>query len=216
MQAECLPEQGIQEVEFVSELAEIDNRIKGLVAFASLEFGPKAIEPLLKYPRVTGVRRMIKSEADPDFCLRPDFVKGVRALAQYGFSFALGIKPQHLLNAARLIELCPDVKFVVDHFAQPDIRRHKLDPWRHDLRRIAEFPNVFCKISSLATEADHLHWHIGDLQPYLEAVMEIWGPKRLMWGSDWPVSTQAMTIPQSVSVLEALFPGVIYKLQCHL
>ena len=210
MQAECVPAQAMDEVAFVTQLAATDPRIKGIVAYAPLEKGAEAaghLQQLARNPLVCGVRRMIKSEQDLDFCLRPDFVKGVRLLAQHRFSFALGIKAAHLPNAARLAAQCPDVRFVVDHFAQPDIAHGKLDPWRDDMRRISDRPNVWCKMSSIATETGRSDWTSEQLYPYLAHVLQCWGPKRTMFASDWPVSSATATIPHSVEVVTSLLPN---------
>ncbi len=212
VQAECAPDQAMEEVRFISELAVEDPRLRGMVPFAPLELGNAArpwLETLQQNPLVKGVRRMIKSEQDLDFCLRPKFLEGVHALADYNFSFALGINWRHMKNAAKLVEACPNVKFAIDHFAQPDIKHHMLDPWRDDLRRLAAQPNTWCKLSSLATEADHTHWTVDDVRPYLEHVAECFPANRIMFATDWPVSTQAMTIPQAVDIICKLDPALI-------
>lgn len=212
VQAECALDQAMEEVRFVSELAIEDPRLKGMVPYAPLELGNAArpwLETLQENPLVKGVRRMIKSEQDLDFCIQPKFIEGVRALADYNFSFALGINWRHLKNAAKLVEACPDVKFAIDHFAQPDIKQGILDPWRDDLRRLAEFPNTWCKLSSLATEADHEKWTIDDLRPFLDHVAECFPANRIMFATDWPVSTQAMSIQQAVDVIYKLHPSLL-------
>ena len=89
----------------------------------------------------------------------------------------------------KLVEKFPEQPFVLDHIAKPVIREGTLSPWREDLRRLAEFPNVFCKLSGLVTEAKWKHWKPEDFEPYFDVVFEAFGPERLMIGSDWPVCT---------------------------
>ncbi|MEO7597313.1 MAG: amidohydrolase family protein, partial [Opitutus sp.] len=105
------------------------------------------------------------------------------------------------------VRQCPDVSFIVDHIAKPDIRAGKLDPWRAEMREMSVLPNVWCKISGLVTEADHTNWQLADLQPYIDHVVECFGFDRVMFGGDWPVSTQATTYPRWVQTLDAALKG---------
>jgi L-fuconolactonase len=123
--------------------------------------------------------------------LRADFVRGLKLLAGYGLTYDLLIQPRHLPVACDLVELFPDQPFVLDHLAKPFIKDGLLSPWESDLRRLAAFPNVLGKLSGMVTEADWQAWQPADFQPYLEVVLDAFGPRRLMIGSDWPVCTLA-------------------------
>ncbi|HBP38149.1 MAG TPA: amidohydrolase [Clostridiales bacterium] len=211
MQCECDPAQYRDEVRWATELAENeDPRIAGIVSWAPLEKGEAArpeVEALAGNKRVKGVRRIIQFESDLEFCLRPDFIRGVRMLPDYDLTFDICIAWQHNRNTLRFIEKCPDVRFILDHIGKPDIKRHLLDPWRSEIKAMAEFPNVFCKVSSLATEADHQNWTIEDLKPYAYQIFECFGFDRTVYAGDWPVSTQAASLQVCAATIEQLAGG---------
>ena len=203
VQADCLPEQGLAEVDWVAGLAARDPRVRTIVAFAPLEQGEGAhpvLEQLQSRPLVKGVRRLIQSEP-LGFSQQPGFVAGVRLLADYGFSFDLCIKHPQLRDVIQLARRCPQVSFVLDHIGKPDIKSGQLDPWREHLAGLAALPNVMCKLSGLVTEADWQRWQPADLRPYLDHVLEVFGVDRVMFGSDAPVLTLAATYPRWVETL---------------
>lgn len=210
LQCECDPAQFQLEAEWVAEVAKVDPRIRGIVPWAPLEKGVAAEEALARLaadPLVKGVRRIIQFEPDQNFCLRPDFVRGVRLLPKYGLTFDLCINHTQLANTIKLVRQCPQVTFVLDHIAKPDIKAGRLDPWRAELRELAGLPNVWCKLSGLVTEADHARWTPADLRPYIEHTIACFGFDRVMFGGDWPVATQATDYPRWVDTLDAAVAG---------
>jgi L-fuconolactonase len=210
LQCECDPAQYQAESDWVTEVAKTDPRIRGIVPWAPLEQGEGAGEALSKLasnPLVKGVRRIIQFEADPAFCLKPDFVRGVQALHAHGLSFDICINHTQLANTIKLVRQCPNVAFILDHIAKPDIKAGKLDPWRAELKELAGFPNMWCKMSGLATEADHKAWKPADLKPYIDHVMACFGFDRVIFGGDWPVSTQAVDYPGWVRTLDDALKG---------
>ena len=162
---------------------------------------------LAENSKVKGVRRLIQSEPDLDFCLRPDFVRGVQSLPRYGLSFDLCVTHLQLANTIALVRQCPKVRFVLDHIAKPDIKKGLLDPWRAELRELSRLENVWCKMSGLATEADHSGWKPGDLRPFIDHVMDCFGVDRVMFGGDWPVSTLATDYPRWVKTVDDALNG---------
>jgi L-fuconolactonase len=150
---------------------------------------------------VRGIRRLIQSEPDPEFCLRRDFIAGVKLLAEYDLSFDICVYHHQLGSALELVRRCPEIRFVLDHVGKPDIRAGLMDPWRGHIRELSELPNVWCKLSGMATEADHEAWSREDLQPYIDHVAESFGFSRLMFGGDWPVSTLATDYPRWVETV---------------
>ena len=210
LQCECDAAQFQQEADWVSEVARTDPRIRGIVPWAPLEKG-NAAEPdvarLASNPLVKGIRRIIQFERDLAFCLHPDFVRGVQLLARHGLSFDICINHTQLFNATELVRRCPDVRFILDHIAKPDIKAGLLDPWRAQLRELAALPNVWCKLSGLVTEADYQKWTPADLRPYIDHVIECFGFDRVMFGGDWPVATQATDYPRWVSTLDEALRG---------
>ncbi len=210
LQCECEPSQFMEEAGWVTQLAREDKRLTAMVPWAPLEQGEAArpaLERLASNPLVRGIRRIIQFEPDPEFCLRPDFVKGVQSLPGYGLHFELCIAHGHLANTLKLVAQCPDTHFILDHIGKPDIKQHLLEPWQQQLKQLAGFPNVWCKVSGLATEADHHSWTREDLQPYLEHVFECFGFERVLYGSDWPVALQATDLPRWVETLAWVVRG---------
>ena len=204
VEADCRPDQRVAEVEWVTELAEQEPRIQAIVAAAPLEKGPEAIHTYLDalqlYPLVKGIRRLIQSEG-PGFCTQPAFVEAVQLLPDYGFSFDICIKHHQMEDAIRLVEQCPGVSFVLDHFGKPAVKEGLLDPWRDHLRTLASFPNVQAKLSGLATEANHQQWTRNQLRPYIDHTIASFGIDRIFYGGDWPVSTQAVAYPEWIDIL---------------
>ena len=210
VQCDCAPAQSQQEAEWVAELARAETRIGGIVARASLEEGDAAepaVARLASLPLVKGVRRLIQSEPDLEFCLRPDFVRGVQMLSHYNLSFDLCIKHPQLANTIELVRRCPNVNFVLDHIGKPDIQAGRLDPWRDELRELARMGNVWCKLSGMVTEAEHTRWTPADLRPYIDHVIACFGFERVMFGSDWPVSTLATDYPRWVAAVDEALRG---------
>ena len=210
VQCDCAPAQAWSEVEWVAEVARTEPRLRGIVARVALEQGAAAepaIARLATQPLVKGVRRLIQGERDPEFCLKPDFVHGVQLLHAHGLSFDLCIKHPQLAATIKLVRQCPDVAFILDHIGKPDIKAGKLDPWRAELRELSKMENVWCKLSGLVTEADHGAWTPADLRPYIAHVVECFGFDRVMFGSDWPVSTLASDTPRWVVTLDDALRG---------
>jgi L-fuconolactonase len=210
VQCECDPRQFHQEAEWVTQVARTEPRISGIVAWAPLEKGEAAEPDLARLganPLVKGIRRIIQFEPDNDFCLRPEFVRGIRLLHAQGLSFDLCINHLQLPNTIKLVRQCPDVRFVLDHIGKPDIKSGRLEPWREELRELSRMENVWCKLSGLATEADHLKWTAAELRPYIDQVIACFGFSRVMFGGDWPVSTQATTYPRWVATVDEALHG---------
>ncbi len=205
VQCECEPTRYKQEVEWVTDQAKRDTRLQGIVSWAPLEKGEAVrseIEELKKNPLVKGIRRIIQFEPDLDFCLRPDFVRGVQLLAEYGLTFDICIDYRHTAKTIQFVEQCPDVKFIVDHIGKPDIKNNRLEPWKSEIQTLSQFNNVYCKVSSVATEADHARWTYDDLKPFVEHIFDCFGFDRAVYAGDWPVSSQAATLPQCVEITE--------------
>jgi L-fuconolactonase len=199
-----------EEADWVTEVAAVDPRIRGIVPWAPLEKGDAAEADLARLaanPLVKGIRRIIQFEADQEFCLRPGFVRGVQLLPRHGLTFDLCINHRQLANTLKLVRQCPNVKFIMDHIAKPDIKAGLLDPWRAEMRELAALPNVWCKMSGLATEADFQKWTPADLRPYIDHVIDCFGFGRVIFGGDWPVSTQATDYPRWVATLDDALQG---------
>ena len=202
--------QSLAEVDWVTGLAESDQRITGIVAQASLEEGDKirpTLEAFANNHLVKGVRRILQGETDSAYCLRPEFIRGVQALADYNLSFDICIYHHQLAPVIRLVEQCPNVPFVLDHIGKPDIKNQLFDPWKTDISSLAKLPNIWCKVSGLVTEADHQNWIPENLTPYIEHVIDCFGFDRVMFGGDWPVARLAAEYPRWLETLDSAIAG---------
>jgi L-fuconolactonase len=187
------PDQALDEVRFVEELAAQGPPIVAMVAHACLERGADArgeLAALARHPLVTGVRRNIQDEA-AGFAVTDPFTAGVGLLADHGYTFDLCVRHSQLAEVTELVSRLPEVTFVLDHLGKPAVAQGRQDPWREDIRRLAGYPNVMCKLSGLTTEADRARWTAGDVLPYLRYALAEFGADRCMFGSDWPVATLA-------------------------
>jgi len=203
------PDERVAEVEWVTSLANDEPRIRGIVASAPLENGEGArpvLETLSENGLVKGIRRLIQAESI-GFCLQPDFIKGVQMLAEYDLSFDICIVHQQLANVIEFVKQCPNNRFILDHIGKPDIKNEVWMPWKREIETISEIPNVYCKVSGVATSADFETWKPADLKPYIDHVIECFGFDRVVYGGDWPVSTQAIDYPQWVETLEWAVDG---------
>ncbi|MEX2232375.1 MAG: amidohydrolase family protein [Cyclobacteriaceae bacterium] len=181
--------QSEKETQFLLHLMEKNPSIKGVVGWLDLQandIGEK-LEQYGKYPNLKGLRHIVQSEPDPEFLLRPSFLKGISLLKNYDLTYDILIFPQHLAAAIKFVTKFPEQKFVLDHLAKPLIKDKKSSPWKQDLHALAVFPNVYCKLSGMVTEASWNSWHKDDFSPYLDIALQAFGAERLMIGSDWPV-----------------------------
>jgi L-fuconolactonase len=206
LECAAAPHLTFDEAQQVLTWAKDEPRIAAMVCNAALENGDAVrpdLERLAATEKVKGVRRIYQDEADPAFCLRPVFVQGVRALAEHGLSFDLCLKHPQLKATIGLVDACPNVPMVLDHIAKPGIAARLIQPWADQLRELAKRENVVCKLSGVATEAA-ADWTPATLRPYMDVALEVFGPARIMFGGDWPVSTLAVTYPGWVAVVDDL------------
>jgi L-fuconolactonase len=196
--------QGTVLVEAHSDASETEHLL-GIAAEASFVRGVVGWLPLVdpnvqglldRYaanPKLRGLRHAIAAEADPAFMLRDDFNRGIGLLADRGLRFDLLLVPGNLSRASSFVDRHPNQVFILDHCAKPFIRDRQLEPWRTDFVELSRRPNVYCKVSGLVNEADSRSWKPGDLQPYLDVALEAFTPRRLLFGSDWPMCLLATT-----------------------
>jgi len=136
-----------------------------------------------------GIRHQVQGEPDPEWLLRPDVRRGLAAVAEAGLVYDLIVQTRQLPSCVKAAETLPELTFVLDHLGKPPIATGDLEPWASDVRALAALPNVVCKLSGMVTEADPARSAPEDLRPYADTVLEAFGPRRLMFGSDWPVCT---------------------------
>jgi len=207
VQCECVTDQHLDELAWVQSVADGDPRLKAIVPWAPLESGDAVADELTRMatdPRVKGVRRIIQFEEDVDFCIRPGFIRGVQLLGETGLHCELTISPLQFPNVMRLVEKCPETRFILDHIGNPDIAGGQMEPWRSSLKEFAASGPHSCKFSNLVCNADLENWTIEDLKPFAEVVIETFGPDRILWGSDWPHALRASEYPRWLDAADRL------------
>ena len=183
--------QNLEETRYLLELADQHDFIKGVVGWVDLRSDDlfQQLKQLTCHPKFVGVRHVVQDEPDDNFVLRPDFRKGVGRLHEFNLTYDLLLHPRHLKPAAKLVEAFPYQPFVLDHLAKPNIAEAQFSPWQEDLRQLAKFQNVTCKLSGMVTEARWKQWNPQQFERYLDIAVAAFGWSRLMIGSDWPVCT---------------------------
>lgn len=195
--------QTVEETTWLLGMAESNAFIRAVVGWAPL-IDPKVNALLEKWaarPKLRSLRHVLQGEADPRYMLRADFNNGIRALHHFGIAYDILIYERHLPQTIEFVDRHPAQVFILDHIAKPRIKERELSPWRENIRELAKRPNVYCKISGMVTEADPKAWTEADLKPYLDAVLEAFHPRRLMFGSDWPVCLVAASYSRWHSVV---------------
>jgi L-fuconolactonase len=177
-----------EETQFLLDIAERTPFVAGVVGWAEFADIHAAwiIRNLAENPLLVGLRPMVQDIPDDDWLLGSQLTPAFRALVEHGLVFDALVFPRHLSRLLVIADRHPDLAIVVDHGAKPAIRDRRLDPWRADMAALAARSNIVCKLSGLATEAGS-GWTIEDLRPFVEHLIEVFGPGRLLWGSDWPV-----------------------------
>ncbi|MBA3316300.1 MAG: amidohydrolase family protein [Planctomycetota bacterium] len=199
----------LDENRWALSLAAKHDFIAGVVGWIDLA-SPDCEAQLLAFkdqPKFVGVRHITQDEPDDDFIVRPSVLAGLKVLEKHGLPFDLLFYVKHLKHAVTVARHAPELPLVIDHLAKPKIKQQSFDDWRPHLAAAAECPNVFCKLSGMVTEADHANWTVQDLKPYVETALDLFGPSRCMFGSDWPVCELAGSYQQVFdSLKEALGP----------
>lgn len=149
--------------------------------------------------RLVGIRHQAHDEPDPTWLLREDVAGGIRAVRDAGLVYDLLVRPRELPAALGLARRERDTRFVIDHIAKPLIRTGAIQPWADLIRPFAALEHVACKLSGMVTEADWENWTPDDLAPYVDHVLDVFGPDRLLFGSDWPVCLLAASYDEVVA-----------------
>jgi len=183
--------QSLEETRWLLELAQKYDFIKGVVGWVDL-CSPdvtKQIKQFANNPYFKGVRHVIHDEADDQFMLSEEFQRGISVLKDFSLTYDLLLFPKHIPYALQLVEKFPEQLFVLDHIGKPDIKNKEISFWKEHLTKLAEYKNVYVKVSGMVTEADWKNWRKEDFKAYLDSVFNAFGPERVMIGSDWPVCT---------------------------
>jgi L-fuconolactonase len=179
----------MEETWWLLELAAQTPSIKGVVAWVDLTDPnlPHTLDECAKHEKFCGVRHLVHDEPDVRWLLRPDVLRGLNELARRDIPYDLLLRPPHLPHIPELADKVPGLRMVIDHIAKPLIAARELDPWARDIELVSKIPGIHCKLSGMITEADHTNWKPDDLRPYVQHILSLFPPDRLMFGSDWPV-----------------------------
>ena len=178
-----------EENNFLLQLADENDFIKGIVGWVDLMADD--IEDKLAYwhqhEKLKGFRHILQGEENRSLMLEPTFKKGISLLNKFNFTYDILIFPDQLKYAFELVKLFPEQKFVIDHLAKPHIKSKQINEWKKDMDAFKKCDNVYCKISGMVTEAEWNNHSLEIFKPYFDVITDIFGTKKIMYGSDWPV-----------------------------
>jgi len=200
-------DQSEKENEFQLKNAEENDFIKGVVGWVDLQ--AHDIEDRLGYyssfKKMKGFRHVLQGETDRSLMLKSEFMNGIEKLEKFGFTYDILIYPDQLKYLPEFVAPFMNQKFVIDHLAKPGIKKQEINDWKKLIDATARFDNVYCKISGMVTEADWKNWKQDDFIPYVDVIIEAFGPNRIMYGSDWPVCLVAASYEQMLGIVEEYF-----------
>ncbi|MBK1439161.1 amidohydrolase family protein [Parapedobacter sp. ISTM3] len=199
-------DQSEAETLFLLDLADRYAFIEGVVGWVDLQSAnvSERLAYFSQYPKLKGFRHIVQGEEDPRFLLRPAFLNGIEMLAGYGYTYDILIKPHQLEAALEFVGYFPNQPFVIDHLAKPYIKSGARQPWAVQMEAMARHEHVYCKLSGMVTEADWNDWKPSDFGYYAQHAMEVFGPRRMMFGSDWPVCLVAADYAQVLALVDGL------------
>lgn len=197
-------DQSETETLFQLENAQRYDFIRGVVGWVDLQAGNlnERLQYFQQFSQLKGFRHVLQDEQQRGLMLQPAFMQGVSQLKSFGFTYDILIHQDQLQYVPQFVGAFPEQAFVLDHLAKPDIKNKQIADWKLEIAALGAYSNLYCKVSGMVTEADWKFWKYEDFVPYLDVVFEVFGVERLMFGSDWPVSTLAASYQQWVQVLE--------------
>ncbi len=194
----------VAETDYMLSLAAEHDSIGGVVGWldmANPNFA-RLFDEYRQEPAFVGIRPMLHDLSDDAWVTQPLVLENLKLLAAHDFPFDFLVRPQHLPHVLQVLEQAPHLRAVVDHIAKPLIKDRQFEPWASQLAAVAQHEQVYCKLSGMVTEADHANWTPADLKPYVEHTVSCFGPERVMFGSDWPVSLLAAQYADVIGALE--------------
>jgi len=194
------------ESDFLLDLASHTDFVAGVTGWLDLADSrfPQRLAHYRRHPKFVAVRPMLQDMNDDAWILRPEVLRNLRYVAELKFPFEFLTFPRHLPHVLRALEEAPGLHAVIDHLSKPPIASGALEPWATLMKRVADFPEVYCKLSGMVTEADHARWSPDSLAPYVDHVVDVFGADRLLFGSDWPVCRLAAEYGEVVNALRTV------------
>jgi predicted TIM-barrel fold metal-dependent hydrolase len=208
MEVDLDPKQQQEEAEFVIETCKrADNpMVAGVISGRPATDGfAKYIGQFKNSAYIKGVRQVLHNADIPaGTCLDQKFIWSIRLLGDFNLSFDLCMRPGELLDAAKLIDACPDTRFILDHCGNAKVPEKDRTQWKKGLDAVAKRKNVVCKVSGIVASAEKGKWTADDLAPIVNYTLDAFGPDRVMFGGDWPVCTLGATYKEWVTALKAI------------
>ena len=214
MEVDLDPAQQQEEADFIVETCKKGNTpmVAGVISGRPSSDGfPKYITPFKGNRYIKGVRQILHAQAPAGLCLDPKFVKGIRLLGELGLSFDLCMRPLELTDGVKLVDACPDTRFILDHCGNGEVNMFSRDPkgsavqWKRGMEELAKRKNlVACKVSGIIVSATPGKWTSDDLAPIVNHTLDTFGSDRVMFAGDWPVCTQVGTFKEWLSALQAI------------
>ena len=200
----------LQETAWLLDLADEHDFIAGVVGWASLSNSTLRddLDRFASRPKLKGLRHILQDEPDENYILREDFNAGVGLLREFDLVYDILISERHLPQTLRFVDRHPNQVFVVDHIAKPRIKDGIIFPWKENIAKLARRPHIYCKLSGVAQEADHVTWSEDEIRPYMDVVLEAFGPDRLMFASDWPICLLASSYKRWFEVVRNFISGL--------
>jgi len=212
VQADCPPEQTLEELQFIEEQQKNDQRIQAFIAYLPLENKQETDATLSYYSQhkiVKGVRKMFDQE--PEIAKTENFINNAKMLAKYGLTLDLCLVPASVPYVFDLLDSCPEITIIIDHLAKPAIAELGFEEFVKNMDALSSYPNVVAKLSGLLTEAKWHQWKVSDLKPYINYALQVFGSDRIVFGSDWPVLTLAGDFDQWLTSLSDIFKDMSEK-----
>jgi L-fuconolactonase len=203
-------DQSENETHFLLQLADKHNFIQGVVGWVDLRSArlDERLDYFSQFEKLVGFRHIVQAEKNAKFLLREDFCRGIALLKRHGFTYDILVFPHQLGATLEFVRRFPNQPFVIDHLAKPYIKDGHFDEWASMITAIGQHENVYCKVSGMVTEARWTQWKYEDFLPYLDQVTEVFGPGRLMFGSDWPVCLLAGSYEQVAGIAKRYFESL--------
>ena len=194
----------IAESRWLLDLADANGFISGVVGWVDLTNPDEQLDELCAHPKFKGVRHLVESEPNDDWLIQPAVLSGLQKLSARGCTYDLLVHTRHLKYIPQVAESCPELQFVIDHLAKPPIAGNEIDEWAQAMKVVAAYPNIHCKLSGLVTEANWTSWQTEDLRPYVDEALKLFGPDRMMFGSDYPVCLLASSYDRVLESFQEL------------
>ena len=200
----------VAESRWLLSLSDADPFIAGVVGWVDLTSPTmeQELAELTAHPKFKGVRHLVESEPADDWLSQPKVLRGLQRLGSYGASYDLLVHTRHLKHVKTVAESCSELSLVIDHMAKPPIAQGEIKEWAQELKPVAAYKNISCKVSGLVTEANHSAWLTDELRPFVECALELFGPERLMFGSDYPVCLLAASYDRVLDSFQEILKGL--------